>query len=118
MHLAHVFIEPIMKTLFCSLLIVFSGFTSLQAQEKSTFVYVEIPALSEHRRDAELKNLFKDIEGISAISYCENLHLAILRTESNPEELKKSVSQRMHDLKFRYSIKSGASFKQVMQYCN
>ena len=118
MHLAPAFINAPMKTLLCSLLLIFSGITSLRAQEKSTFVYVEIPALTEHRRDAELKSLFKDIAGISAISYCENLHLAILRTESNPEELKKSIAQRMHDLKFRYSIKSGTSFDKVMQYCN
>lgn len=107
-----------MKNLLFALLFLFSGPSPLQAQEKSTFVYVEIPALSEHRRDAELKSLFKDIAGISAISYCENLHLAILRTESDPEQLKKNISQRMHDLKFRYSIKSGASFNKVMQYCN
>ncbi|MBP9081858.1 MAG: hypothetical protein KBH11_02200 [Bacteroidia bacterium] len=88
------------------------------SQQKSSFVYVEIPAISEHRRDAELKELFNSIEGISAISYCENLHLAIIRTESNPETLKASIAQRMHDLQFRYSIKSNVSFERVMQFCN
>lgn len=107
-----------MKSILFTLFLFLSLSGISHAQQKSTFVYVEIPAISEHRRDSELKELFNSIEGISAISYCENLHLAIIRTESNPETLKASIAQRMHDLRFRYSIKSNVSFERVMQFCN